>query len=167
MAQKPVVTTRDSGAPLDVVRDRETGLVTEPRAAELAGAFRFLLDNETDARRALALAKRHKAHCFLGRENARPNRNDYVIEYWEGASGVPTRIDVEDCVPLDRPSLRIADLGAAGWVLADSRARLLLADSRDDARRAWEIAQRSSALCFIGRGNGRTNQRDYLVQYWR
>ena len=127
----------------------------------------LLLDNETDARRALALAKRHKAHCFLGRENGRPNRSDYVIEYWEGASGVATRIDVEDCIPLDRPALRIADLGAAGWVLADNRARLLSADSRDDARRAWEIAQRSTALCFIGRGNARSNQRDYLVQYWR
>ncbi len=50
MAQKPVVTTRDAGAPLDVVHDRETGLVTEPRADELATAFRHLLDNEADAR---------------------------------------------------------------------------------------------------------------------
>jgi glycosyltransferase involved in cell wall biosynthesis len=50
MAQKPVVTTRDAGAPLDVVHDRETGLVTEPRADELARAFRFLLDNEPEAR---------------------------------------------------------------------------------------------------------------------
>jgi glycosyltransferase involved in cell wall biosynthesis len=50
MAEKPVVTTRDAGAPLDVVHDRETGLVTEPRADELAGAFRFLLDNEQEAR---------------------------------------------------------------------------------------------------------------------
>ncbi|MDX6411411.1 MAG: hypothetical protein QOE91_927 [Gaiellaceae bacterium] len=50
MAQKPVVTTHDAGAPLDVVHDRETGLVTEPRADELARAFRFLLDNEPEAR---------------------------------------------------------------------------------------------------------------------
>jgi glycosyltransferase involved in cell wall biosynthesis len=50
MAEKPVVTTHDAGAPLDVVHDRETGLVTAPRADELARAFRFLLDNETEAR---------------------------------------------------------------------------------------------------------------------
>ena len=49
MAQKPVVTTRDAGAPLDVVRDRVTGLVTEPRAEALAVAFRFLLDHEPEA----------------------------------------------------------------------------------------------------------------------
>jgi len=50
MASKPVVTTRDAGGPLDVVHDRETGLVIEPRADELARACRFLLDNEAEAR---------------------------------------------------------------------------------------------------------------------
>jgi hypothetical protein len=149
-------------AALRIAEAKATGWVVTDGAANL-----LLLDNETDARRALALAKRHKAHCYLGRENERPNRNDYVIEYWEGASGVATRIDVEDCVALDRPALRIADLGPMGWVLADNRTRLLYADSREDAKRAWEIAQQHSALCFIGRGNTRSNQRDYLVQYWR
>ncbi len=50
MARKPVVTTRDAGGPLDIVHDRETGLVIEPRAEELARACRFLLDHEEEAR---------------------------------------------------------------------------------------------------------------------
>jgi glycosyltransferase involved in cell wall biosynthesis len=50
MASKPVVTTRDAGGPLDVVHDRETGLVIEPRADELARACRFLLDHDAEAR---------------------------------------------------------------------------------------------------------------------
>src|SRR5262249_45946610 len=50
MAQKPVVTTRDAGGPLDVVRDHETGLVIEPRADELARACPFLLEHEDAAR---------------------------------------------------------------------------------------------------------------------
>jgi len=50
MAEKPVVTTVDAGAPLDIVRDRETGLVVEPRAAELARALHFLLEHEDEAR---------------------------------------------------------------------------------------------------------------------
>jgi hypothetical protein len=58
-------------------------------------------------------------------------------------------------------------VGAQGFVLADARQRLLLADTKEDARRAWEIAQRHGAQCFIGRGNRRPNQRDYIVQYWR
>ena len=50
MAQKPVVTTSDAGGPLDIVRDRETGLVVAPRVDELARACRFLLDHEDEAR---------------------------------------------------------------------------------------------------------------------
>jgi hypothetical protein len=125
------------------------------------------LDNETDARRALALAKRHKAHCYLGRNNPLPNKSDFIIEYWDGASGVATTIETEDCVALDKPALGIAEARSGGWVLADSKQRLLAAATREDAHRAWEIAQRHSALCFIGRGNKRPNQRDYIVQYWK
>ena len=50
MASKPVVTTRDAGGPLDVVHDRETGLVTEPDAADVARACRFLLEHDAEAR---------------------------------------------------------------------------------------------------------------------
>ena len=39
LAEKPVVTTTDAGGPLEVVADRETGLVAEPRAEALAAAF--------------------------------------------------------------------------------------------------------------------------------
>jgi glycosyltransferase involved in cell wall biosynthesis len=50
LASKPVVTTSDAGGPLDVVHDRQTGLVIEPRADELARACRFLLDHDAEAR---------------------------------------------------------------------------------------------------------------------
>jgi glycosyltransferase involved in cell wall biosynthesis len=50
MAEKPVVTTTDAGGPLDVVTDRRTGVVVEPRAAEVAAALRHLLDHPDDAR---------------------------------------------------------------------------------------------------------------------
>jgi glycosyltransferase involved in cell wall biosynthesis len=42
LSQKPVVTTSDAGGPLDVVADRKTGLVCEPRAESIADACRFL-----------------------------------------------------------------------------------------------------------------------------
>lgn len=47
LAEKPVVTTTDAGGPLEVVSDRVTGLVAEPRAEALAAAFRAL--NADDA----------------------------------------------------------------------------------------------------------------------
>jgi glycosyltransferase involved in cell wall biosynthesis len=50
LAEKPVVTTSDAGGPLEVVADRETGLVCEPRAAELARACAWLRDHADEAR---------------------------------------------------------------------------------------------------------------------
>ena len=50
LSEKPVVTTTDAGGPLDVVRDRETGLVVAPRADELARACAWLREHEDDAR---------------------------------------------------------------------------------------------------------------------
>jgi glycosyltransferase involved in cell wall biosynthesis len=50
LSQKPVVTTTDAGGPLDVVSDRRTGLVVEPRTETVAGAVRFLREHPDDAR---------------------------------------------------------------------------------------------------------------------
>jgi glycosyltransferase involved in cell wall biosynthesis len=50
MAEKPVITTSDAGGPLDVVGDRTTGLVVEPRAEDVAAAAAHLLAHEDDAR---------------------------------------------------------------------------------------------------------------------
>ena len=48
LSGKPVVTTTDAGGPLDVVADRRTGLVTAPRADELAAALRYLRDHPAE-----------------------------------------------------------------------------------------------------------------------
>jgi glycosyltransferase involved in cell wall biosynthesis len=50
LAEKPVVTTTDAGGPLEVVTDRRTGLVCEPRAAALAEACSWLRDHVDDAK---------------------------------------------------------------------------------------------------------------------
>jgi len=50
LSEKPVVTTRDAGGPLEVVADRETGLVCEPRPPELAIAFAWLREHGDEAR---------------------------------------------------------------------------------------------------------------------
>ena len=51
LAEKPVVTTRDAGGPLEVVEDRVTGRVVEPEPAAIAPALRELLADEPMARR--------------------------------------------------------------------------------------------------------------------
>jgi len=50
LSQKPVITATDAGGPLDIVRDRETGLVVEPTVEELARACTWLREHEDEAR---------------------------------------------------------------------------------------------------------------------
>ena len=60
LSSKPVITTADAGGPLDVVHDRETGLVVAPEASEVARAAAWLRDHADEAvsfgRRGKALA---------------------------------------------------------------------------------------------------------------
>ena len=58
LSAKPVVTTRDAGGPLEVVRDGETGLVVEPEPRGLARACATLA---ADPARARALGEAGKA----------------------------------------------------------------------------------------------------------
>ena len=46
---KPVITTTDAGGPLDVVSDRQTGLVVAPEAAEVARAAAWLREHPEEA----------------------------------------------------------------------------------------------------------------------
>jgi glycosyltransferase involved in cell wall biosynthesis len=61
-SEKPVVTTRDAGGPLEIVSDRATGLVVEPSAGSVAGALSWLSENRDEAqafgRRGRELAER-------------------------------------------------------------------------------------------------------------
>ena len=49
LAEKPVVTTTDAGGPLEVVADRRTGLVCEPRSDSLGAACVWLREHVEDA----------------------------------------------------------------------------------------------------------------------
>jgi glycosyltransferase involved in cell wall biosynthesis len=50
LSEKPVVTTRDAGGPLEVVVDRQNGLVCEPGAAGVAEACAWLAAHPEEAR---------------------------------------------------------------------------------------------------------------------
>jgi hypothetical protein len=131
------------------------------------GASRMqVLDNEPDARNALALARRHTAQCFIGRGNSRPNRLDYIQTYWSGSSGTPTTITNPDCNPYDSAALRIVDEGASGWLLTDGASRMVILDNEADAQKALRLARQHTRQCFIGRGNQRPHRRQYIVTYW-
>jgi glycosyltransferase involved in cell wall biosynthesis len=50
LSEKPIVTTRDSGGPLEVVVDGENGIVCEPEPAAVATACSYLAANVEEAR---------------------------------------------------------------------------------------------------------------------
>jgi glycosyltransferase involved in cell wall biosynthesis len=70
LAEKPVVTTTDAGGPLEIVADRRTGLVCEPRAPALAEACAWLRGHVDEA----------KAWGRAGKEIARRVSWDETIE---------------------------------------------------------------------------------------
>jgi glycosyltransferase involved in cell wall biosynthesis len=49
LSEKPVVTTVDAGGPLDIVHDRRTGLVCEPRVESVAEACSWLREHAAEA----------------------------------------------------------------------------------------------------------------------
>jgi glycosyltransferase involved in cell wall biosynthesis len=49
LSGKPVITTADAGGPLDVVHDRETGLVVEPEATAVSRAAAWLREHADEA----------------------------------------------------------------------------------------------------------------------
>jgi glycosyltransferase involved in cell wall biosynthesis len=49
LSGKPVITTTDAGGPLDVVHDRETGIVARPEPGAVAAAAVWLREHESEA----------------------------------------------------------------------------------------------------------------------
>lgn len=127
-----------------------------------------MLATEADARQALALVRGYTAHCFIGRGNTRPNRNDYIVAYWTGTSGLRIAYpSPEDCVGYAPKKLRIVDRGSRGWELTDGAAHVAWLDNETDARRALALAQGYTRRCFIGRNNTRPDSTSFVVEYWR
>jgi glycosyltransferase involved in cell wall biosynthesis len=50
LSGKPVITATDSGGPLEVVHDRQTGLVAEPTAESVGSAAAYLVEHPDEAR---------------------------------------------------------------------------------------------------------------------
>jgi hypothetical protein len=183
---KPVTPTGASPTPRPTTRTptpvaaREDCVPYDPKALQIVPAgeegYRLTedgshgmltLDDKTDAYAALALARRHTAHCFIGRDNTRNDRSRYIVDYWQGDSGIETTIRDEDCLYYDASALRIVDQGEQGWMLTDGRSSMALLDDEPDAQAALELAKAFKYHCFIGRGNDRPDPSAYIVEYWK
>jgi hypothetical protein len=103
--------------------------------------------------KALALAKRYRKHCFLGRDNTREDKNSYVFDYWRNASGMTPAIpdQEDDCSPYDRGNLTVEDMGGGyGWRVKDHDHVLHLFDNQSDARNGKLVLSKYHQICSIG-----------------
>jgi hypothetical protein len=123
---------------------------------------------DTTGDKALALAKRYKKHCFLGRDNTREERNSYIFDYWRSASGAtPTIPDQEeDCSEYDKTNLTVEDMGGGyGWRVKDHDHVLHLFDNESDARNGKLVLAKYRQICYIGSGGDDDNSGQDQVSY--
>jgi len=103
--------------------------------------------------KALAVAKRYKKHCYLGRHNTREDHNSYVFDYWREGSGLTTTIadQDEDCSGYNRGNLTVEDMGSGhGWRVKDHDHVLHLFDTKSDADNGKLVLVKYSRICFLG-----------------
>jgi len=126
-----------------------------------------MFDNREDAKNGKRVAQRHTSHGFIGRDNDRSNRQDYIIEYWDGNSGLPRRPLTEvDEIPYNPTKVTAVDEDEDGWVITDGNSRMLMASDMNDALAAVRLAQRHQRMGFIGRDNDRNHRKRYIMTYW-
>jgi hypothetical protein len=162
-----------------VARAPRDEIAYDPRALQIVdegakgwlltdGRSRMLMfDDEQDARNGLAVAQRFSRQGFVGRDNHRPSRRDYLFYYWAGDSGLPhAALTKVDPIPYAPDNTIAVDRGALGWQIQDGSSKLELADDAGDAAAMLEIIKRHRRVCFIGRDNRRPNRKDYIMTYW-
>lgn len=126
-----------------------------------------LFDNTEDARNGLRVARRHNQQGFVGRDNPRTNRRDYILEYWAGNSGLPREpLTRTDAIGYNPNNVVATDLNKDGWRLQDGKHWMLIAHDMNDALAMLRVVERNSRICFIGRNNTRPNRADYIMTYF-
>jgi len=102
---------------------------------------------------ALALAQRYTRHCYIGRDNNRDPKGDYIFDYWRDPSGKTPPIPNEDdlCSPYNNKNLTVEDMGDGdGWRVKDHDHVLQLFDNGTDARNGDIVFKKYSEACDIG-----------------
>lgn len=126
-----------------------------------------LFDNAEDARNGLRVARRHNRQCFVGRDNPRSNRRDYILEYWDGNSGLAHEpLTRTDSIPYQPANVKAVDLDSQGWRIHEGDHWMLIAHDMNDALAMLQVVERHSRMCFIGRNNNRPNRMDYIMTYF-
>jgi hypothetical protein len=108
---------------------------------------------ETIGQQGLALARRYRKHCYVGRGNTREEKGEYVFDYWREPSGNTPSIPDENCSGYNRNNLTVEDMGSGhGWRVKDHDHVLQQFDNESDARNGKLVLSKYSRICFIDQG---------------
>lgn len=126
-----------------------------------------MFDNREDARNGLLVARRYTRQGFVGRDNNRPNRRDYILHYFTGNSGLPYQaLSKNDAIPYSPTSVVAEDRNADGWLFRSGAMAMALAHDLNDALAGLQIIERHTKQCFIGRDNKRADRQRYIMTWW-
>lgn len=108
---------------------------------------------ETIGEQGLALARRYRKHCYIGRGNTREEKGEYIFDYWRDGSGNTPSIPDENCSSYNRNNLTVEDMGSGhGWRVKDHDHVLQQFDNETDARNGKLVLGKYSRICFIDQG---------------
>jgi hypothetical protein len=121
-------------------------------------------DNVGD--KGLALAKRFKSHCFIGRNNHREEKYSYIFDYWRNSSGINTTIadQEEDCSPYNRGNISVDAMDDDAWRVKDHDHVLHAFDTKTDANNGKLVLAKYNQICFLGQDDDNP-QGPELVNY--
>ena len=100
----------------------------------------------------LALAKRYRQVCFIGRGNFRDEKEAYIFEYWRNPSGINSPIpdSEDDCSSYDRNNLQVNDMGSGyGWRVKDDDHVLQIFDTQADAINGRIVLAKYNQICYV------------------
>jgi hypothetical protein len=100
----------------------------------------------------LALAKRYRQVCFIGRGNFRDEKEAYIFEYWRNPSGINSPIpdSADDCSSYDRNNLQVNDMGGGyGWRVKDDDHVLQIFDTEADAINGRIVLSKYNQICYV------------------
>jgi peptidase C1A, papain len=119
-----------------------------------------------DAINGYRIACRHTKQCYIGRDNKRSNRKDYIFEYWMGNSGLQYQpLTKEDVISYNPANVVAVSTDNNDWSIRDGNHAMFIADDMDDALAILNVVERYRRIGFIGRDNKRSNRKDYIMTY--
>lgn len=121
---------------------------------------------EVDAQAGLALARAYKKHCFIGRNNSRPERHRYIMDYWLEPVPPAPAIASPDCLPHVPGDLIVKAYGDAWRVESTTGEAIHLFDTKADAENAVLVMKHYNRHCYIGRGYTGTDRLLYITDWF-